>query len=302
MIEFHLFYQFVLIFTGMKQKTVFPGPVSERTGNVYAVYRIPRIRYTGTWRWQAHYHDEFELVYLPPSRAEGEVCVDGRRFSASGGLFLAITPNTVHSFDLFFPRESAMYIIIVSREALISMVSRWPECEKKAIGGMLEAIPVQWTQHAHLLAPILLSLSLCSGRETHPVHQALSDTAALMTLFAHLSDPLRNAPPRQESPLVAALRELLDNTDNDNVPFSRMAQRCGVSRSHASRCFNKEMGMSVQQYRNTRRVARAGQMLRSSDASIARIALACGFGDQSRFSRVFRQYMGVSPLQFRKNR
>ena len=44
----------------------------------------------------------------------------------------------------------------------------------------------------------------------------------------------------------------------------------------------------------------AVQRLNETDDPIARIALDCGYADQSTFSRQFKQTVGISPAHYRK--
>jgi AraC-like DNA-binding protein len=50
------------------------------------------------------------------------------------------------------------------------------------------------------------------------------------------------------------------------------------------------------------RVDRACQLLVRTDAPLAQIALECGFGDQSYFTRVFRKRIGRTPRDYRHGR
>jgi AraC-like DNA-binding protein len=49
-----------------------------------------------------------------------------------------------------------------------------------------------------------------------------------------------------------------------------------------------------------RRVEHACDLLAHSDLSLAEIALACGFSDQSHFSMMFKRHTGITPSKFRK--
>jgi transcriptional regulator GlxA family with amidase domain len=48
------------------------------------------------------------------------------------------------------------------------------------------------------------------------------------------------------------------------------------------------------------RIDAASAMLRSSSKSVADVAHACGYFDQSAFTRVFRRTVGVTPQQYRE--
>ena len=62
------------------------------------------------------------------------------------------------------------------------------------------------------------------------------------------------------------------------------------------RIFQITPGQFIQKVRMDAAVRR----LRESDDPIARVALACGYCDQSAFTRVFRQTVGLSPAQYRR--
>ncbi|MBR4427993.1 MAG: helix-turn-helix transcriptional regulator, partial [Clostridia bacterium] len=47
------------------------------------------------------------------------------------------------------------------------------------------------------------------------------------------------------------------------------------------------------------RMEKAKRLLRESDDSVAQVAARCGYQDASAFTRRFKQYASVSPLQYR---
>ena len=47
-------------------------------------------------------------------------------------------------------------------------------------------------------------------------------------------------------------------------------------------------------------MARAAQLLRETDESVAEIARAVGYESQSKFTAAFKEYFGVLPKEYRK--
>ena len=47
------------------------------------------------------------------------------------------------------------------------------------------------------------------------------------------------------------------------------------------------------------RIDAAAEQLRDNDRPVAQIALACGYSDQSAFTRQFRRTIGLTPLEYR---
>jgi AraC-like DNA-binding protein len=284
-----------------------PQAFSEHYFDKYTIYRVPRISYRGSWSWPAHYHDELEVVYAPPRVAVGTVKADGEVYRAEKGFCLVIPRGMVHSFDLYFAHRARMYIVIVNREAIISMLSRWPDCEKAAIGTALDTVAVDWSHAAEQLAPRLAALSAISlrsgandGALPSTVQRAARDTAKLFEIVSIITAESTPNRRNSESALVTRMKRLLCRDPTTVIPFSHIASQCGVSRGHASRRFNREVGMSAREFRNCERVELAKKLLLDSDMAMARVALDCGFSDQSHFARVFKRYAGMTPRQWRK--
>lgn len=79
-----------------------------------------------------------------------------------------------------------------------------------------------------------------------------------------------------------------------------VAAACGLSVSHFTRAFRQSVGTSPHAWLVRQRVARAKVMMRAQDRSLAEIALACGFADQSHFTRVFAREEAMSPGRWRR--
>jgi AraC-like DNA-binding protein len=83
------------------------------------------------------------------------------------------------------------------------------------------------------------------------------------------------------------------------VSIARVAIECALSRSHFSRAFKHTTGLSPRSWLQQLRINRAKELLAESRLSITRLALECGFSDQSHFIRTFTTVMGISPGKWR---
>ena len=84
-----------------------------------------------------------------------------------------------------------------------------------------------------------------------------------------------------------------------DVSRDETARHVGISPGHFSRILKERTGRSFSELLRQCRVDRASDMLRTMEQSIAEIALACGFCDQSYFTHVFHDVKGLTPKQFR---
>ena len=84
-----------------------------------------------------------------------------------------------------------------------------------------------------------------------------------------------------------------------NISRDETARHAGISPSHFSRLLKERTGRSFTELLRQCRVDLACDLLRNTEPSLAQIADACGFCDQSYFTRVFQDVKGVTPKQFR---
>jgi AraC-like DNA-binding protein/DNA-binding MarR family transcriptional regulator len=79
------------------------------------------------------------------------------------------------------------------------------------------------------------------------------------------------------------------------VLLKDLAGQTGLSASRFGRGFKLSMGVSPHRWQMNLRVLEAQEMLRDGKRSQAEIALATGFAEQSHFSRVFKEVVGMPP-------
>lgn len=94
--------------------------------------------------------------------------------------------------------------------------------------------------------------------------------------------------------------DLIIDRLGEDMPLSQPAAACGLSPGYFARAFKQSMGMPPHRWLLLQRVLRAKSLLRDADRSLADIAAACGFADQSHFTRVFTSVVGASPGFWRK--
>ncbi len=95
-------------------------------------------------------------------------------------------------------------------------------------------------------------------------------------------------------------KELLSANLDGEVPLNKLAAECGLSVHHFARAFRISTGVPPHRWLLQHRVERAKDLLRNSTMPLADVAVACGFADQSHFTRVFAARVGVSPGAWRR--
>ena len=95
------------------------------------------------------------------------------------------------------------------------------------------------------------------------------------------------------------VREYVEVHLGESIDLSMLAGVAGLSVHHFARQFKQSAGVTPHVYLTQKRVERAQEMLAQTDLSLAEIAFAVGFFDQSHLARHFRQMLGTTPREFR---
>ncbi|HHL4080664.1 MULTISPECIES: AraC family transcriptional regulator [unclassified Burkholderia] len=101
---------------------------------------------------------------------------------------------------------------------------------------------------------------------------------------------------------VALAQELLMEKADLGVSIEEVANECDLSRGYFIRAFSRTTGRTPHQWLLEQRVTRARELIETSDMTLADIAVACGFADQSHLNRVFARIVGHPPGAWRRAR
>jgi AraC-like DNA-binding protein len=95
-------------------------------------------------------------------------------------------------------------------------------------------------------------------------------------------------------------KELLAANLDRELSLQEIAQECQLSLAHFSKAFKASVGLTPHGWLQTCRIAHAKDLLMTSHLGLADIALACGFADQSHFTRIFARVNGIGPGAWRR--
>lgn len=86
----------------------------------------------------------------------------------------------------------------------------------------------------------------------------------------------------------------------ERISLAQISEFIYLSQSYVSTLFKKETGKKFSNYLQEVRIKKSSEMLLDTRLSIQEIAVRSGFFDTAHFSHVFKEYYGLSPLEYRK--
>lgn len=102
------------------------------------------------------------------------------------------------------------------------------------------------------------------------------------------------------SPMIQRAADHILLNLGHTITLNQIAHSIGTNPSYLSRKFKQEVGMTITDYINHRRIVLSKQYLSRPKLSITEIAFMTGFNDLNYFIRVFKKVTGDTPLQFRQ--
>ncbi len=265
-------------------------------------------------RLRPHRHVELEVNVV--ERGTITYVVSGRRYSFARRSMLWLFPDQEH--HLVNRHGDARYYVAVFKPPMIAAAARG-EDYRPLLSGMPPSPGVLHTQ----LPPDsfdLLSREMDAAMEGGPDNELLSREAGFgfaSDFHYEHQDPdwlnagLRHllllcwrlqrgragaARPIDLHPAVRKAMALM--SDEPGIEgLAELARRCGVSESHLSRTFARQIGVPISRYHNDLRLRLFSDLTRGRRPrmTVTQAAYAAGFGSYAQFYRVFVRAHGRGP-------
>ncbi|PQV63589.1 AraC-type DNA-binding protein [Abditibacterium utsteinense] len=99
--------------------------------------------------------------------------------------------------------------------------------------------------------------------------------------------------------IEAAKRYIEMHLNWRTLSLDMVAHHVYVSPSHLNRLFKAELGMTLKEYIQGKRIGVAKALLEESDIAVSEVGFLSGFFPPSHFARAFSQAVGITPKKFR---
>lgn len=99
---------------------------------------------------------------------------------------------------------------------------------------------------------------------------------------------------------IAEMIQFINEHYVEHITLETLSSQFYISPYYLSRLFKSETGFTFIEYLSLVRIKEAQRLLRETEWSVVTIAETVGYGNQAHFYKVFKQFSGLSPVQFRK--
>jgi AraC family transcriptional regulator len=110
----------------------------------------------------------------------------------------------------------------------------------------------------------------------------------------------RNTPNERSPRWLNRAEEFLHDNFTTSFAFEEVARSAGVHPVHLARVFRKTHGCTIGEYVRRLRLEFAVGQIVKSEVTLADIAIASGFADQSHLTNTFKAHFGITPSAYRR--
>lgn len=242
--------------------------------------------------WHSHAEVELNLV----RHGSGRYLVRNRRYDLRRFTLAWFFPGQEHIL-LDLSSDFEMWIVVFCPGAIRAA------CTTPGTAVLRKSAPPGHFCRLLPAAPAEQLDALCR-QVAASVHEPEAFNAGLRFLLLRAWQLYTSAPPPSGGydlhPAIEQATRLLAE-EEQAMRLEELAQRAGLSPARLSRVFKRQVGLSLTEYRNQRRVERFVRLYgEGRKMSMLAAALSAGFGSYAQFHRVFREVMGCPPARYRK--
>lgn len=241
-----------------------------------------------------HSHDFHELVMA--KSGSGLHYVNGNPFHVSKGSVFYLRSGQSHFFDHTDGLCLTNVVFVPDQLQSASLLGFLPNAPE------LDALPLNVGTQAIDECERLFSAIRSEILKPDPASVQMVEALFSQLIVLLWREHRRTLDISDGDSRLAALIRHIDHHMADPIDFSELADTYSIPLRTMARRMVEATGLSPNNYLGRVRLCHAMRMLVQGNDSVTDIAFACGFNDSNYFSSRFHQEIGVTPMQFRKQR
>jgi AraC-like DNA-binding protein len=233
---------------------------------------------------KAHFHNEISIGLIEKGSTKTEI--NGNTYELHEKTFLIIPSDLTHKCNPYDYKNWNFRMLYLTREWF-----------KAAFNIQGEKIKFDYMKIDEGIFSDLINLTDRIESEVINIENEIKliNYISLLINKSSLEDIV------QENPNVNKVNEIKKYIENNylkNIFLDDLAEIAKVSKYYLIRKFNEYYGLSPHQYITNLRINHAKKLLKNN-LEFADIALDSGFYDQSHFIKSFKEYTGVTPMNYK---
>ncbi len=260
----------------------------------YGAYERSNISHT--IRTLRHNHRELELLAVNKGRATFLTGTDSLEINE--GDIIIISPYVLHNFIIDKETDFEHFCICFDSKILPDT-----QLSKNFENGIIHPKPIIKSHEKFTSSLFNLLKSAFDAQRSKPVGWELTVIGNLSLFFSTLLKEGKISKKlfaSNEADISRDIMAFIEKNYASPITSSHAAEAMHVSKSYFCRVFKSNFGNCFQNYLCMFRLEKSKILLKTTNLSISEISTRVGFNSFSFFSKMFREYFGYTPSEYRQ--
>lgn len=252
-----------------------------------------------------HYNINFMLIYF--LRGAGNIKIEGRHYDIEEGDIIVLNPTELYHCTVDTGKYHERIVLYVNEAILRNFPYDCSDLflslhqRKKGVGNR---IPAQIAANYHLNRDLEQLLKLAKAPDTISAILSICKVIEILARLNQIVIPiyissLNNYETANGNPLINNTLNYINNHFTEELNIADIALQFNVDQSYLSHLFKEHVGMSLWNYVILRRIYLFNDLIRRNH-SIEETCYQAGFQNYSNFFRLYKKYMKMTPMQFKR--
>ena len=247
-----------------------------------------------SWEFNSpHFHKNFEVLLVIGGSCTYTVGSD--TFDLQTGDAILVLPFQVHRFTV--AADSAVRCVTFSELLILTFAKQLQK--KKLLYPVFRPSPATARFFLDSMTELFGTRS-CNIRVPNAKRMRLK--GLLYTIGGEIVEQTTPVDVGSADMVVMDVVNYIEDNFKADISLRDVAEAKGYNYQYLSRIFNHTFGINFKTMLNQYRTSYALELLRDSDLSLTEIAFESGFQSVRSFNYVFRESLGSSPKEFRKEK
>lgn len=252
-----------------------------------------------------HFHNQYEIFYL--LEGERRFFFDNRSYLVKGGSLILVDENSIHMTTANSEREIGhdRIILYVERDKMKEFDRLFPNLNLvKFFHQHYGVFPLNERQQREFIDLYTRLQDEFDSRKRN--YRAMIETEIIQYFIRFMRENHTpaiehtdvRAPSKYQN--IYAVADYISEHFDETITLDLLADQFYISKYYLSRTFKEITGYGISEYLNIHRIREAKRLLEETDLSVQQIARKLGYESITYFEKVFKTYMTMSPLKYRK--
>jgi len=260
------------------------------------------------WNWENVYSPFARLYYV--TEGEAKTHINGRTYTLKPNCLYLTPPFVLHSNECngnFSHYYVHFYEQAIRKESIFDTYDFPIELEANDLDLDLNRrlLAINPNRQLSQLDPSLYDnmptfSQYIANNNRMTLQAAIETQGILLQLVSRFFEAAKIKSRHTDARVTKCLQYIHENTDKD-ISIKQLANIACLTEDHLIRIFKKEMSTTPLKYIHTKKMEKAQLLLITTEMPIRDIALELSMDNTSYFNRIFKQYTGKTPSQYKES-